>query len=239
VLELAGVTAGYGSATVLRNVSFSVPRATVTAVLGANGAGKTTTLRVAAGLISPKAGQVRLSGVVVNRLPPHRRTRAGFCLIPEGRGIFPNLTVTENLRLQVPPRRPNSIDEALDTFPILRERRNQMAGTMSGGQQQLLAIARAFLAKPDVVALDEVSMGLAPKAVDEIFDSLRALAATGVALVVVEQYVDRALAIADQVVLMDRGTTSFVGPVGDVDPAEIVRSYLGVGEQAGVADEPR
>ena len=228
VLELRGVTAGYGTTTVLRDVSVQVEPASVTAVLGANGAGKTTLLRVAAGLLRASDGDVLLDGRSVGRRHPHQRARDGFCLIPEGRGIFPSLTVRENLRLQVPPwRRGARVDEAYDVFPILGQRPGQVAGTMSGGQQQMLALARAYLAKPRLVALDEVSMGLAPKVVDEIFDSLRALAATGIALVLVEQYVHRALELADQVVVMDRGRTAYVGSADGVDEAELMRSYLG------------
>jgi branched-chain amino acid transport system ATP-binding protein len=229
VLEFAGVTAGYGRTTVLRDVSFAMPPGSVTAMLGANGAGKTTALRTASGLVRPTSGEVRIGGTVANRRAPHQRAKDGFCLIPEGRGIFRSLTVRENLRLQVPPWRRNAaVDEAIDAFPVLGERITQIAGTMSGGQQQMLALARAYLAKPAVVALDEVSMGLAPKIVDEIFVSLRTLASAGIALLIVEQYVQRALDLADQVVLMDHGSTSYVGSASDLDEAELMRTYLGV-----------
>lgn len=229
VLEFADVTAGYGRTTVLRDVSFAVAPGTVTAMLGANGAGKTTVLRTAAGLVRPTGGEVRIGGSSVNRRAPNQRAKDGFCLIPEGRGVFRSLTVRDNLRLQVPPwRRGAAVDEAIEAFPVLGERISQVAGTMSGGQQQMLALARAYLAKPKVVALDEVSMGLAPKIVDEIFESLRTLASAGIALLIVEQYVQRALDLADQVVLMDRGSTSYVGAAADLDEAELMRTYLGV-----------
>ncbi|HEY0903001.1 MAG TPA: ABC transporter ATP-binding protein [Marmoricola sp.] len=233
ILEFDGVTAGYGRTTVLRDVSFAVSPGTVTAMLGANGAGKTTVLRAAAGLVRPTSGTIRLAGEVVNRRAPHQRAKAGFCLIPEGRGIFRSLTVGENLRLQVPPwRRGAAVDEALEAFPVLRDRIDQVAGTMSGGQQQMLALARAYLAKPAIVSLDEVSMGLAPKVVDEIFASLRVLAEAGIALLIVEQYVHRALDLADQVVLMDHGSPSYVGSSTDLDERELVRTYLGVPAEA-------
>jgi branched-chain amino acid transport system ATP-binding protein len=233
ILEFDTVTAGYGRTTVLREVSFEVSPGTVTAMLGANGAGKTTVLRAAAGLVRPTSGTVRLNGAVVNRRAPHQRAKDGFCLIPEGRGVFRSLTVGENLRLQVPPwRRGAAVDEALTAFPVLRDRIDQVAGTMSGGQQQMLALARAYLAKPAIVALDEVSMGLAPKVVDEIFRSLRVLAEAGIALLIVEQYVHRALDLADQVVLMDHGSASYVGSSADLDERELMRTYLGVSPEA-------
>jgi len=229
VLEFDGVTAGYGRTTVLRDVGFAVQPGTVTAMLGANGAGKTTVLRTAAGLVRPTSGEVRIGGTRANRRAPHQRARDGFCLIPEGRGVFRSLTVRDNLRLQVPPwRRGAAVDEAVEAFPVLGERLTQVAGTMSGGQQQMLALARAYLAKPRIVALDEVSMGLAPKVVDEIFASLRTLAEAGIALLIVEQYVHRALELADQVVLMDRGSTAYVGAAASLDDGELMRSYLGV-----------
>lgn len=228
VLELDHVTAGYGRTTVLRDVSFSVAPGSVVAVLGPNGAGKTTTLRVVAGMLTPSSGTVRVKGKDANRMRPHRRVKHGICLIPEGRGVFRNLTVRDNLRLQAPPRLADeAVDRAVTAFPALGDRLTQPAGSMSGGQQQMLALARAYLCEPDVVALDEVSMGLAPKIVEEIFDSLRALAASGTALILVEQYVHQALEMADTVVLLDRGSTSFVGPASAIDQQELLRSYLG------------
>ncbi|HVU72962.1 MAG TPA: ABC transporter ATP-binding protein [Mycobacteriales bacterium] len=236
VLELRGVTAGYGRATVLRDVSFSVAPGSVTALLGPNGSGKTTTLRTVSGIVKPSAGSVLLGGADVTRKAPHRRAEKGLCLIPEGRGIFRSLTVRDNLRMQVPPwRRGAAVDAAITAFPVLGQRLDQVAGSLSGGQQQMLALGRAYLADPTVVLLDEVSMGLAPRVVDEIFGSLRALAATGVALVVVEQYVTRALELADQVVLLDRGTVGFCGSPATLDEAELMKSYLGVDVASGGA----
>jgi branched-chain amino acid transport system ATP-binding protein len=230
VLRLAGVDAGYGRTTVLRDVSISVPAGRILALLGPNGAGKTTLLRTAAGVLRPTAGQVLIDGKDLTKAAPHRRARAGLCLIPEGRGIFPSLTVRENLRIQVPTwRKDKAADSALDVFPILRERLSQTAGTMSGGQQQMLALARAYLSGPRVVLLDEVSMGLAPKVVDEIFETIHNLAATGLSLVLVEQYVHRALELAHDVVLLDRGTVAFAGPADSLDQAAVLRGYLGIG----------
>ena len=237
VLQLSNITAGYGRSTVLRDVTVEIPAGSIVALLGPNGAGKTTLLRTAAGLLRPATGTVRLNGAEVTRAAPHHRAKAGLCLIPEGRGIFRNLTVRENLRMQVPPGAKAAaragLDRVLATFPVLRDRLGQTAGTMSGGQQQLLALARCYLTSPRVVLLDEVSMGLAPKVVDEIFAAIVTLAADGVALVLVEQYVNRALELAGSAVLLDRGTVAYAGPSRDLDEAAVLRGYLGV-DVAGV-----
>jgi len=229
VLELDGLTAGYGRTTVLRDVSLTVAPGEVVALLGPNGAGKTTLLRAAAGLLQPRAGAVRVAGDDVSGRTPAARARHGLCLIPEGRGVFGDLTVRENLRLLTPPwERGADLAPVLEAFPVLEERLTQRAGSMSGGQQQMLALARCWLARPKVVLLDEVSMGLAPRIVDEIFVALAKLAADGVALVLVEQYVDRALQIADQVHLLSRGATSHAGPADETDRDAVLRGYLGV-----------
>jgi branched-chain amino acid transport system ATP-binding protein len=209
-------------------VDLSVPAGAVVALLGPNGAGKTTLLRVAAGLLAPSAGQTFLDGEDVNTRKPFQRTRDGMCMIPEGRGIFPNLSVRDNLRLQVPPwKREDGFEPALEAFPILKERMTQMAGSLSGGQQQMLALCRCFLAAPNVVLLDEVSMGLAPRVIDEIFAALVTLSQRGVALVLVEQYVSRALSVADHVYLLVRGTVTFSGSPTELDEAELMRRYVG------------
>jgi branched-chain amino acid transport system ATP-binding protein len=232
-LKLHGVYAGYGTATVLHGVDLTVPTGAVVALLGPNGAGKTTLLRVAAGLLPVRGGRVDVAGGDVTRQRPSRRARAGACLIPEGRGVFPGMTVRENLALQVPPwARSKAHDAALDVFPVLGQYLSRPAGSLSGGQQQMLALARAWLAHPSVVLLDEVSMGLAPRVVDEIFLALRQLAATGTALLLVEQYVDRALEMADRVTLLQRGVVTFEGPAGQLDRDAVLQSYLGV-EAAG------
>jgi branched-chain amino acid transport system ATP-binding protein len=228
-LELSGVTAGYGRATVLRDVNLVVPAGKIVALLGPNGAGKTTLLRTATGLLRPTSGSVRINGADMTRSAPNRRTRAGLCLVPEGRGIFRSLTVRENLWMQIPKwSKDTSYEQVLDVFPILRQRLGQTAGTMSGGQQQMLALARSYLSSPRVVLLDEVSMGLAPKVVDEIFDAITQLASTGAALLLVEQYVNRALKLADVAVLLDRGTVAFNGSPSDLDQDEVLRGYLGM-----------
>ena len=232
VLRVSNITAGYGRSTVLRDVSLDVPPGRIVALLGPNGAGKTTLLRTVAGLLRPAAGAVRLDGAEVTKSAPHQRAKAGLCLIPEGRGIFRNLTVRENLRMQVPSggkgAAKDGLERVLSTFPVLRDRLGQTAGTMSGGQQQLLALARCYLTCPRVILLDEVSMGLAPKVVDEIFAAIATLASSGTALVLVEQYVNRAHELAGDAVLLDRGTVAYAGPTRDLDEAAVLRGYLGV-----------
>jgi branched-chain amino acid transport system ATP-binding protein len=231
VLALHGVSAGYGRTTVLRDVDLAVPAGKVVALLGPNGAGKTTLLRAASGLLRIGTGQVRIGGRDVTRLPPHQRAKAGLCLVPEGRGVFPNLTVQDNLLLHVPPwRRDVGYEPALEAFPVLRERLAQRAGSMSGGQQQMLALSRCFLSDARVVLLDEVSMGLAPRIIDEIFEALVKLSHDGVALLLVEQYVNRALGFADHVYLLGRGSITFSGPPTELDEAELMRRYVGTVE---------
>jgi branched-chain amino acid transport system ATP-binding protein len=228
ILELRGVTAGYGRTTVLRDVDLAVAPGSVVALLGPNGAGKTTLLRVAAGLLGVEHGQVLLGGEDVTKSRPHQRTRGGLCLVPEGRGVFPNLSVRENLLLQVPPwLKEQSFEPALDAFPILKERLGQTAGSLSGGQQQMLALSRCFLSDPKVVLLDEVSMGLAPRVIDEIFSALVRLSQDGVSLLLVEQYVTRALKVSDHVYLLGRGSVTFSGAPSELDEAELVRRYVG------------
>ena len=231
-LSLRGVTAGYGRATVLRDVDLDVPAGTVAALLGPNGAGKTTLLRAAAGLLAPSAGTVHVDGTDVTRLRPYRRAREGLCLIPEGRGVFPALSVRENLLLQIPKWNPaGRVDDALELFPALRPRLSEAAGRLSGGQQQMLALARCVLANPSVIMLDEVSMGLAPILVEQIFAALQQLAERGLALLIVEQYVNRALAMADTVHLVNRGRLTYSGPPSGLDEEAVLSGYLGGGAE--------
>jgi branched-chain amino acid transport system ATP-binding protein len=229
VLELDHVTAGYGQTTVLRDVDLTVDAGTVVALLGPNGAGKTTLLRVAAGLTRASAGEVAVCGQNVTERAPYERVRAGLCLVPEGRGVFPNLTVRENLVLQIPPRSKDvALERAFELFPWLRERLGETAGRLSGGQQQMLALSRCVLAAPRVVLVDEVSMGLAPRLVDEVFAALRRIAGGGVAVLLVEQYVGRALQLANRVYLLDRGSISFAGSPSELDEDTVMRRYLAV-----------
>jgi branched-chain amino acid transport system ATP-binding protein len=228
MLELRNICAGYGTGKVLDNVNLSVPDGAVVALLGPNGAGKTTLLKVMSGLLRPTSGSVLLDGVDVTGASPFELARAGVCHVPEGRGIFPTLTVADNLRLQAPrsvDRR--AVELAAAVFPRLEQRRNQLAGTMSGGEQQMLALSRAYVAEPATVLLDEVSMGLAPLIVDEIFSYLRRLVSEGISLLVVEQYVARALELADYVYILNRGRIRFAGEPAEVGDHTVLESYLG------------
>ena len=238
-LELNGVTVGYGPITVLRDVNITVPTHSVLALIGPNGAGKTTLLRAASGLLKPSSGVIRVHGIDVTSKPAHQHARAGLCLIPDGRGVFPSLSVRENLLMQVPPwEKDKSLDPAIEAFPILGERIHQRAGTLSGGQQQMLALARCFLSKPSVVLLDEVSMGLAPKIVDEIFVAIRGLAAEGVALLLVEQYIATALEMADTVCVLGRGAVTYDGPPDGLDQDALISHYIGLDDDEDGGPEP-
>jgi branched-chain amino acid transport system ATP-binding protein len=228
-LELQGITAGYGDNVVLRDVSLTVPAGRVIALLGANGAGKTTTLSVASGLVRPRSGRVLFDGVDVVGVSPDRLANLGLCHVTESDAIFPALTVHDNLRMfAVPGREDEAIERAISAFPKLGQRLQQIAGTMSGGEQRMLALARVYGRSPSVVLLDEISLGLAPIVVDEIFDFLARLAAEGASLLVVEQYVSRVLAIADLVYVMARGRIELASEPFELDDGDLLARYLGV-----------
>jgi branched-chain amino acid transport system ATP-binding protein len=228
LLALDAVHAGYGTSQVLHGVSLTVPPGSLVALLGPNGAGKTTLLRVASGLLRASAGRVRLGGADVTRQAPHRRARQGLCLVPEGRGIFPSLTVRENLELDVPPWvKDGSLGRALEMFPALGSRMKQVAGTLSGGEQQMLALARAVLAEPKVILVDEISMGLAPRLVDRFFEALTDLAASGISMLIVEQYIQRALDICPLAYVISKGQVVYSGASGSLGRDTIARQYLG------------
>lgn len=229
MLALEDITAGYGSTVVLRNVTITVPPSSVVALLGANGAGKTTLLRIAAGSLRPLSGTRRVDGVDMTRAKPHQLVAAGLCHIPEGRAVFKSLTVRENLLTQAVDRDADvSLERAVFAFPKLGQRLDQTAGTMSGGEQQMLALARAYVQQPRFVLLDEVSMGLAPSIVDEIFEFLGRLAQEGSSLLLVEQYVTRALEVADYVYLLNRGSVEFAGEPSELSADRLLSSYVGV-----------
>jgi branched-chain amino acid transport system ATP-binding protein len=233
MFALEGIVAGYAETTVLRGVSLTVPDSSVVALLGANGAGKTTLLRVASGLLRPTAGRMTLDGQDATGSRPHQLAARGVCHVPEGRGVFPSLTVRENLSLQAGSGGRGGLDKAVDAFPRLGERLSQTAGTLSGGEQQMLALARAYIAQPRVMLLDEVSMGLAPKIVDEIFEFLHRLTTEGASLLLVEQYVTRALALADYVYIMNRGQIAYRGEPSELAEEDVFARYLGTDVGAG------
>jgi len=228
ILALSGITAGYGEFTALWDVTIEVAPRSVVALVGPNGAGKTTSLRVASGLLRPKHGRVLLEGADVTRLSATARSQAGLCLIPEGRGIYRSLTVRENLELHIPAGHSGkTIDPAVEAFPVLGQRLRQRAGSLSGGEQQMLAVSRAYLSAPKVVMLDELSMGLAPLVVNEILSSLDSLLAAGVAILIVEQFVSRALAMADHAVVLAKGKVVFRGSADSVTEESLASLYLG------------
>lgn len=224
VLALEGVQAGYGPFKALFDVSFRVPQGSVVALLGSNGAGKTTVARVCTGLVRPTAGRVRIAGVDVARLPTWRIARLGVAHAPEGRSVFATLTVEENLvlafRREVGRRGvPDALGRAFELFPRLGERRQQLAGTLSGGEQRMLSLARVLVHPPRVLIADELSLGLAPIVVDEVYRVLAEIRDAGTSIVVVEQHVGHALALADEVVVLTKGRVALTGPVaglGDV-----------------------
>jgi branched-chain amino acid transport system ATP-binding protein len=229
VLDVGQVTAGYGDTVVLRDVSLSVADSSVVALLGPNGAGKTTLLRTASGLIRPMGGTIRFDGEEVTGAAAHVMARKGLCHLPEGRGIFPSLSVRDNLILQSPKGQEQaSIERAVEAFPILGTRIQQTAGSLSGGEQQMLALVRAYVSHPKLVVVDEASLGLAPLIVDKIFETLQQIVDTGTSLLLVEQYVTRALAIADRVYLLNRGRVVFSGPADQLAGDDVFERYLGI-----------
>jgi branched-chain amino acid transport system ATP-binding protein len=244
-LELSGVDAAYGPVQALFSLSLPVAEGKVTAVLGPNGAGKTTSLRVAAGLLAPVKGTVSLRGSDVTGKAPRQIARSGLCLIPEGRGTFPSLTVRENLLLQCPiaGKKMSQVEEvAYGRFPVLGSRRNQVAGTLSGGEQHMLALSRALTTDPRVILIDEISMGLAPVIVERLFDSVAEIAAEGRTIVLVEQLAELVLEIADFAAVISKGTVVTIGQPGDVRHS-LEEIYLGadVRAEAGarVTDDER
>lgn len=229
MLDVEALDAGYGQVSVLRNVTLHCETGTVVALLGPNGAGKTTLLRTISGFLRPTSGTVTLGDQDITNWKPTRIARAGVCHIPEGRGIFPSLTLRENLNLFAPR---GKVDEALDraatSFPVLGKRLKQTAGSLSGGEQQMLAVVRAYLTDPVLVLVDEASMGLAPLVVDGLFEFLASIAKSGTTLLLVEQYVSRALELADTVCLLNHGSVAFSGPAAGLNGEDIFEQYLGV-----------
>jgi ABC-type branched-subunit amino acid transport system ATPase component len=228
-LELRNIHAGYGTIDVLHGVSLTVPTGAVFALLGPNGAGKSTTLKVASGQIAPNSGDVRLFGTSVTGKPADVLTRAGICAIPEGRGIFPNLTVTENLRMATytGPSISELEERTFTRFPRLRDRRKQLAGTLSGGEQQMLSMARALTTDPKVLLLDELSMGLAPIIVEELYEIVARIAAEDVSILIVEQFAHEVLDVAETAAIMLHGSIQLVGRPHQI-AEELDAAYLGL-----------
>jgi branched-chain amino acid transport system ATP-binding protein len=236
LLSVEGLDVRYASVQALFDVSIDVPAGSVVAVLGANGAGKSTFARAVSGLVPSSAGKVTFDGRDITKAKPHDIRRAGLVHIPEGRGIFPGLSVQENLRMAVrrvgtPDQRKSAIEHAYEMFPRLAERRTQRAGTLSGGEQQMLALARALAVPPKLIIADEMSLGLAPLVVDFVFESITAAAATGVTIVLIEQFIHRALALASQCVILKQGSVAWTGPSANARQ-EVLDRYLGESAEA-------
>jgi branched-chain amino acid transport system ATP-binding protein len=228
ILELRDIRAGYGPIEVVHGISLEVPAGSVMALLGPNGGGKTTILSVCAGILTPFGGEVRFDGEQVTRVSADGRARRGICTVPEGRGIFPNLTVRENLLMatQVGVSMDHIEDAAFAQFPKLTGKRKQLAGTLSGGEQQMLALARAFSTDPKILLLDELSLGLAPIVVTELYDKVRELASGGLSILLVEQFARTALPIADAAAVVLQGVIAHQGSPDEMEAA-LSESYLG------------
>ncbi len=239
MLSIQNLEAAYGKVEVLHGISLEVPKGKLVTLIGSNGAGKTTTMRAISGMIKPKAGSITLGGKDITGLDSHRIARAGLAHSPEGRRVFATMSVTDNLLLGAFPRytraRPRGdiqrdLEKAMELFPRLKERRAQLAGTLSGGEQQMLAMARAVMLNPDVVLLDEPSMGLAPILVEEVFRIITRLKSEGVTMLLVEQFAAAALNVADYGYVLENGRISVHGPAESLksDP-KVVAAYLGGG----------
>jgi branched-chain amino acid transport system ATP-binding protein len=233
ILELDTIRAGYNDAIAIENISLAVGQGEVVCLLGANGAGKTTTMRVVTGLIPLLSGAIRYNGEDISHMPAHERVTAGICLSPEGRQVFPDLTVMENLSLgsfnrRARPNRKQSLERVLTLFPKLHERRSQAAGLMSGGEQQTLAIGRALMGEPKLLALDEPSLGLSPKMVSTVFESIQTIAKSGITILLVEQNTRAALAIAQRGYVLSAGRVVHEGAATDLAQSEMVqKAFVG------------
>lgn len=234
LLQVTGLSAAYGATQVLWDVGFRVDRGELVALLGSNGAGKTTSLRCVEGMLKPRSGKVVFNSREITALSANRVAALGLTLVPEGRGLFRGMTVDENLQLGAYTRRARSrrrenAESVYKLFPVLKERRGQRAGTLSGGEQQMLAVGRGLMAEPELLMLDEPSLGLAPIMVSRLFGVLRELKAKGLTILLVEQNVEGTLGIADRAYLLDNGRIGFEG-----DPAEfranksLQEAYLGL-----------
>ncbi|MFN4267627.1 MAG: ABC transporter ATP-binding protein [Fervidobacterium pennivorans] len=234
VLEVEGLHVFYGAIHAIKGISFKVEKGQVVTLIGANGAGKTTTLFTIAGLVKPKRGRILFDGKDIQNLPPHQINRMGVCLVPEGRRIFPNLTVMENLMMGAFNRKDKDgikqdLEWVFTLFPRLAERKNQLGGTLSGGEQQMLAISRALMSRPKVLMMDEPSLGLAPILVEEVFEIIKKLNSEGMTILLVEQNAVGALNISHYGYVLETGNIVLEGPAKDLLKNEQVKkAYLGL-----------
>ena len=233
MLEVKDLEVYYGVIQAIKGISFHVDKGEIIALIGANGAGKTTTLHTVTGLISPKNGHVLFEGKDITKIPAHKIVSMGMAHVPEGRRVFAELSVYENLKMGAYTRKDkNEIEESLKNvykrFPRLEERKNQMAGTLSGGEQQMLAMGRALMSKPKIILMDEPSMGLSPIMVNEIFDIIRSVSESGTTVLLVEQNAKKALSIADRAYVLETGKIVLEGKAKDpLEDDSIKKAYLG------------
>jgi branched-chain amino acid transport system ATP-binding protein len=233
LLKVDALDCRYGLLQAVRGVSLEVTQGETVALIGANGAGKSTLLRAIAGAHKPHGGRVLIDDTDVTRTPAHHRVARGIALVPEGRRLFPGLTVEENLRVAATGRRGRwTVASVLEMFPMLRPRRTAPAATLSGGEQQAVAIGRALISNPRLLLLDEVSLGLAPVVVDAVYRSLQGIIHEGATVVLVEQDLTRALEVADRVICMLEGRVVLEGPAGSLDRDRVVAAYFGLRRSA-------
>jgi branched-chain amino acid transport system ATP-binding protein len=239
LLAVEGVVAGFGSTTVLHGLTFGVREGEIAGIFGLNGAGKSVSMKVLAGVVPAREGRITFDGVDITTMPAEARVEAGMGHVPQGRQVFPELTVEENLRLgaytlrkRERSRWPAALDGVYERFPLLAERRDQLAGTMSGGQQASLAVARALVNDPKLILVDEPSAGLSPVAVAQLFATLKDVATTGVTMVLVEQNVTFGLELADTAHILQTGRIVYSGDVGSLDRSAVA-GYLGIGRMLG------
>ena len=232
LMKVSNLSVHYGPAQALSDISFELGATKSVAVLGSNGSGKSTLARVLSGLVMPTSGTVEVEGKNLTKKQGHVWRRAGVVHLPEGRGVFRGLSVMDNLRMGLAADKGvdknAAIDHAVELFPVLGDRRRQLAGTLSGGEQQMLSLARALMVQPKIVIADEMSLGLAPQLVDVVFDGLRRALDNGVSIIMIEQFASRALDFADDALILQRGSLAWSGPA-DRAGDELMRSYLGEG----------
>ena len=233
MLEINDIVVNYGMINAIKGISFSVEKGEVIALIGANGAGKTTTLHTISGLLRPKSGNITFNGVDITKVPAHKIVSMGIAHVPEGRRVFSQLSVMENLKMGAYTRssqaeKDETLEVVFDRFPRLKERMNQAAGTLSGGEQQMLAMGRALMSKPQIVLMDDPSMGLSPLLVSEVFNIIESISKSGTTVLLVEQNAKKALSIADRAYVLETGNIVLSGKASDlINDDSVKKAYLG------------